>query len=78
MPCADALLTYRGAVRPPFIEGVDDTTGQAYCFCYRGAVRPPFIEGLGGAKIPDDIRAIGGQSAPPSLKGDFLLFVVMP
>ena len=35
---------------------------------YRGAVRPPFIEGRWRMGFGEAVGAIGGQSAPPSLK----------
>ena len=35
---------------------------------YRGAVRPPFIEVIVGFASWSSPPAIGGQSAPPSLK----------
>ena len=38
---------YRGAVRPPFIEGGDFRKATSLVASYRGAVRPPFIEGDG-------------------------------
>ena len=39
-------LNYRGAVRPPFIEGTLLGLSAQGCEPYRGAVRPPFIEGI--------------------------------
>ena len=35
---------------------------------YRGAVRPPFIEAPSFTSFTRLVIAIGGQSAPPSLK----------
>ena len=45
---------------------------------YRGAVRPPFIEAAKTISKPATHPAIGGQSAPPSLKliGFFRYFAV--
>ena len=38
-------LGFRGAVRPPFIEGLVLLEIAALQQKFRGAVRPPFIEG---------------------------------
>ena len=45
MPSIAVANSYRGAVRPPFIEGRVGTLGMGSTANYRGAVRPPFIEG---------------------------------
>ena len=67
------LGSYRGAVRPPFIEAAPHMMGATLLRFYRGAVRPPFIE-AGRLCLPASRRlSIGGQSAPPSLKQRILL-----
>ena len=64
------MVCYRGAVRPPFIEGAGDV-GVGECDCgYRGAVRPPFIEG--GTKMPLSSTSWGcyrGAVRPPFIEG---------
>ena len=42
----DGPVVFRGAVRPPFIEGPVYLVLPSVAIMFRGAVRPPFIEGL--------------------------------
>ena len=56
---------YRGAVRPPFIEGSHSPNGISKAACYRGAVRPPFIEGSHCSLAKIATFLLSGGSPPP-------------
>ena len=56
--------SYRGAVRPPFIEGECLRLVFRLRLFYRGAVRPPFIEGPAVAKLARQWGLSGGSPPP--------------
>ena len=64
----ERIENFRGAVRPPFIEGQTGCRCRRLLWLFRGAVRPPFIEGSHLWLPSTDSESFGGQSAPPSLK----------
>ena len=58
-------FNYRGAVRPPFIEGGKTMAMVEEGISYRGAVRPPFIEGIFASGVDGTYLALSGGSPPP-------------
>ena len=66
LAAASVMAGFRGAVRPPFIEGlrlVLSSVGTAAKF--RGAVRPPFIEGRQTEDERLTALRVSGGSPPP-------------
>ena len=62
-------IHYRGAVRPPFIEGTSSDRNATLRCPIGGQSAPPSLKGHHRCKPIQHSQAIGGQSAPPSLKG---------
>ena len=56
---------FRGAVRPPFIEGVMFSSLCEGLLRFRGAVRPPFIEGCQRCGSVLGSQTVSGGSPPP-------------
>ena len=60
---------YRGAVRPPFIEGQSWRIKWMRGCLYRGAVRPPFIEGFIATASTPFHHHYRGAVRPPFIEG---------
>ena len=65
----DGRRVYRGAVRPPFIEGHNIIPHNLPLDDYRGAVRPPFIEGVAGLVSLAALGRYRGAVRPPFIEG---------
>ena len=62
-------MHYRGAVRPPFIEGTEMRNRMTDPEFYRGAVRPPFIEGISSSMRIRSSKRYRGAVRPPFIEG---------